>query len=194
YNVYISDITHIKCIHCTLNHLLNLAYAVRPSTQISTPGGAMVGLRTPARNGQQPSTIITGSFMVRSVEKLGYWIYQKMPTIKKQIPALKIVMLHIGFNDIMRVKSVKLRDSFLQLLENSQKLAEHVIVSGPIPSPCCCGIECFSRLWSLHQWLMRLTKDLGMSFVDNFHSFWNRPGYFVEDGIHLGENGSRLTL
>uniref|UniRef100_A0A4W5M6M1 Patched 1 n=1 Tax=Hucho hucho TaxID=62062 RepID=A0A4W5M6M1_9TELE len=30
YNDYISDITHIKCIHCTLNHLLNLAYAVLP--------------------------------------------------------------------------------------------------------------------------------------------------------------------
>uniref|UniRef100_A0A4W5QTQ1 FKBP prolyl isomerase like n=1 Tax=Hucho hucho TaxID=62062 RepID=A0A4W5QTQ1_9TELE len=28
--------THIKCIHCTLYHLLNLAYAVRPSTQISS--------------------------------------------------------------------------------------------------------------------------------------------------------------
>ena len=30
-----------------------------------------------------------------------------------------------------------------------------------------------------------------MSFVDNFDS-WNRPGYFVEDRIHLGENGSWL--
>lgn len=39
---------------------------------------------------------------------------------------------------------------------------------------------------------MSLTKDLGKSFVNNFDSFWNRPGYFVEDGIHLGENGSLL--
>lgn len=64
-----------------------------------------------------------------------------------------------------------------------QKLAGHIIVN---------WTECFSHLWSFHQWLMRLTKDLGMSFVDNFDAFWNRPGYVVEDGIHLGENGSRL--
>uniref|UniRef100_A0A8C8CLJ3 Uncharacterized protein n=1 Tax=Oncorhynchus tshawytscha TaxID=74940 RepID=A0A8C8CLJ3_ONCTS len=51
---------------------------------------------------------------------------------------------------------------------------------------------CFSHLWSLHQWLMSLTKDLGKSFVNNFESSWNMAGYFVEDGIHLGENGSRL--
>ncbi|CAB1331786.1 unnamed protein product [Coregonus sp. 'balchen'] len=38
--------------------------------------------------------------------------------------------------------------------------------------------ERWRKAWA--QWLMRLTKDLGMSFVDNFDSFWNRPGYFVE--------------
>uniref|UniRef100_A0A4W5PLV2 SGNH hydrolase-type esterase domain-containing protein n=1 Tax=Hucho hucho TaxID=62062 RepID=A0A4W5PLV2_9TELE len=92
----------------------------------------------------------------------------------KQIPALKTVVLYIGSNDIMC------------------KLAGHIIVSGPIPSPRRCGTKCFIHLWTLHQWLMHLTKDFGMSFVDNSDSFSNRPGYFVAEGIHLGENGSRL--
>ena len=31
YNVYVPYITHLICIYCTLYHLLQLAYAVRPS-------------------------------------------------------------------------------------------------------------------------------------------------------------------
>lgn len=54
-----------------------------------------------------------------------------MPTIKKKIPALKTVMLHIGSIDIMCVKSVKLSDNFL---ENAQELAGQIIVSSPNPS------------------------------------------------------------
>ena len=68
-------------------------------------------------------------------------VLEVMPIIKKQIPALKTVVLNIRSNDIMHVKSVKLRDNFLQLLENAQKLAGHIIVSGPIPSRRC---ECLA--------------------------------------------------
>uniref|UniRef100_A0A674EUB2 Uncharacterized protein n=1 Tax=Salmo trutta TaxID=8032 RepID=A0A674EUB2_SALTR len=75
-----------------------------------------------------------------------------MPTIKKHIPALKTVVLHIGSNYIMRLKYVKLRGNFLQLLENAKKLAGHIIVSGSIPSPRRCGTECFSRLCLVHLW------------------------------------------
>uniref|UniRef100_A0AAZ3QP05 SGNH hydrolase-type esterase domain-containing protein n=1 Tax=Oncorhynchus tshawytscha TaxID=74940 RepID=A0AAZ3QP05_ONCTS len=142
-------------------------------------GGSRVGLSAPARNGQHPSTIIMESSMVRSVEVRSTRtlcfpgakvldISEVMPTIKKQILAPKIVVLDIGSNDIMQPKIV-----------SSQF---HLLVV----------VGCFSHLWSFHKWLMRLTKDLGMFFVFNLDSFWNRPGFFLEDGIHLGENGTRL--
>ena len=67
-------------------------------------------------------------------------LLEVMPTIKKQIPALKTVVLFIRSNDIMRVKSVKLRDNFLQLTGECSEICRSVLA-----------------VFGLDQWLMCLT-------------------------------------
>jgi hypothetical protein len=53
-----------------------------------------------------------------------------------------------------------------------------------------CANECFSRLLSLHNWLRDYCSSVGVTFLDNFDTFWKQSWFYKEDGIHPNHFGS----
>ena len=65
-----------------------------------------------------------------------------------------------------------------------------VICSGPIPARR--GDEVYSRLSSLNRWLSVWCPANGVGFIDNWDTFWARPGLLKRDGIHPMWEGAAL--
>ena len=56
------------------------------------------------------------------------------------------------------------------------------ILSSPMPS-LNHGIECVSRIISLHNWLCDYCSSMGVTFVDNFATFWKQNTFIRRMGF-----------
>ena len=65
------------------------------------------------------------------------------------------VVVHVGFNDIMKGSSEKFKLDFKELIDSLLDTNKRPIISGPVPS-LNRGIERFSRILTLHNWLREL--------------------------------------
>ena len=76
------------------------------------------------------------------------------------------------------------------MCELAKRMSRSVICSGPIPSRR--GDKIYSRLTSLNHWLSYWCPANGVGFVDNWNTFWGRPGLLQRDGIHPSWEGAAL--
>ena len=105
------------------------------------------------------------------------------PEAVRQSPGADTVMVHVGSNDIMKGSSEQPKMDFKELIGSLLDSNKHPIISGPLPS-LNCGIERFSRLLSLLNWLLDYCSFLGVTIIDNFDTIWNQSLYSKKDGIH----------
>jgi hypothetical protein len=83
------------------------------------------------------------------------------------------IVVHVGFNDIMKGCSEWLKLDFKELIDSLLDINKRPIISVSMPS-LNRGIECFSTIISLHNWLRDCCSSMGVTFVDNFDTFWKQ--------------------
>ena len=107
--------------------------------------------------------VILGSSMVRNVTVPGAktipypgaWvknITKLLPNILCQDMDIDSIVVHVDFNDIMNGSSEHLKLDFKELIDSLLDTNIRPIISGPVTS-LNRGIERFSRILSLHNWL-----------------------------------------
>jgi hypothetical protein len=94
------------------------------------------------------------------------------------------IVVHVGFNDIMKGSSEHLKLDFKELIDSLLDTNKRPIISGPVSS-LNRGIERFSRILSPHNWLCDYCSSMGVTFVGNFDTFGKQHMFYKEDGIHL---------
>jgi hypothetical protein len=130
--------------------------------------------------------------MVRNVSVPGaktlHDINKLLPNILNRHHEIESFTVQVGFNDIMKGSSEQLKIDFKEQIGSLLDTNKHPIICGPLPS-LNRGIERFSRLFTLHNWLRDYCSFVGVTFIDNFDSFWKQSSYFELDRIqpnHLG--------
>jgi hypothetical protein len=96
-----------------------------------------------------------------------------LPTVLPQMPGADTVVVHVGSNDIRRASS-----ELIFVLKDSK---QRPIISGPEPS-LGRGCDRFSRLLALHIWLKDYSSSAGVTFIDNFDTFWKQKIPYRNDG------------
>lgn len=143
--------------------------------------------------------LVVGDSIVRSI-KANNLVVECFPgarvlDINRQIPAVlnkhevSTILIHAGTNDIFHRESEILKEDFKILYNTVRSHGKSLVISGPLPR-LRRGIECFSRLYALNEWLKVWSASLGISFIDNFDSFWHRPSFYKRDGVHPNSFGS----
>jgi hypothetical protein len=85
----------------------------------------------------------------------------------------------VGFSDIMKCSAEQLKLDFKELINSLLDTNKTPIISGLVPS--------LNRgILSLHNWLRDYCSSMGVTFVDNFNTFWKQNTFYKEDGIIWG--------
>ena len=108
--------------------------------------------------------------------------------LTKQCTNAKIIITHIGENDIANKSSVQLQNDFQSLASTIKGLNKKLVISGPIPHPRL-NTEKFSRLLNLHEWLLKWTEENSIQYVNNFDTFWQRNQFFSPYSDQLSKYG-----
>ncbi|KAA2235684.1 SGNH/GDSL hydrolase family protein [Chitinophaga agrisoli] len=66
-----------------------------------------------------------------------------------------------------------------------------IIISGPLPT-FQRGMEKFSRLYALNEWLQSWCSEQNLLFINNWNVFWERPRFFSRDGLHPSRIGAKM--
>ncbi|GAA6072448.1 uncharacterized protein LOC113634233 [Tachysurus ichikawai] len=92
----------------------------------------------------------------------------------------------------MKQSEILKRDfnTLVETVRNSAPAAR-IIVSGPLPTYQR-GIEKFSRLFALNEWLQSWCQAQNLLFIDNWNVFWERPRLFRADGLHPSRVGAEI--
>ena len=171
-----------------------------PARSSAHASGVTPASSTTTRPG--PSVLVLGSSMVRHVRLRNAYtschpgalvldINHSAPHIMRQHPSASTVVIHAGINDLKLQQSEKLKQDFTTLINTIQNSNKQCIISGPLPPPRFGNIK-FSRLRDLHKWLKHYCMKKQIPYVDNFLTFFKRPGLFKMDHLHPNIPGSRL--
>ena len=101
-----------------------------------------------------------------------------------------IVVVHVGVNDIGRVRSEELLMRYRELLREVKESGRKCVVSGVLPR-LRVGTAWLREANSLNIRLGRMCRESGVGYMDEWDRFYGRQEMYARDGIHFNRRGVR---
>ena len=108
---------------------------------------------------------------------------------KRKVKYSKIV-IHVGANDTRLRQSELTKVNMASVCTFAKTMSDTVVFSGPLPNVA--SDNMYSRMSSLHRWMSRWCLDNNVAYIDNWTSFWGKPGLIRRDGVHPTLDGASL--
>ncbi len=100
-----------------------------------------------------------------------------------------LFVVHTGTNDVRKTRSEELVDKYRKLIQQYKTKSSKIMISGVLPR-LAEDNGFYSKVFSLNNRLETLCKEHGIEFVNMWNDFYNKPGLFKEDGLHLSPVGT----
>ena len=99
-----------------------------------------------------------------------------------------LVVVHVGVNDVRKVRSEELVARYRELLRKVKESGRRCIVSGVLPRQKVGGLW-LSQAIGLNDRLRTLCGEYEVGFMDEWDRFFGRQELYARDGIHFSRKG-----
>ena len=100
------------------------------------------------------------------------------------------IVIHAGGNDVRLRQSEITKINVESVCAYAKTMSDSVVFSGPLPNRI--SDDMYSRMSYFNRWLSEWCPNNNVGFVDNWQSFWGKPGLIRRDGIHPTLSGANL--
>ena len=99
-----------------------------------------------------------------------------------------VVVVHVGVNDVRKVRPEELVERYRELLREVRESGRRCIVSGVLPRQKVGGLW-LRQAYGLNDRLRRMCGESGVGFMDEWDRFYGRQELYARDGIHFSRKG-----
>lgn len=130
--------------------------------------------------------------VARAESKLGELVETADFLVDNLYTNVRRAVFHVGMNDLKAGNTELLKEKIDNIIIKMAKRDIVPVISGPIPFFGMPG-ELFSRLCCINDWLIKMSTEKHMLFINNFPSFWGRKHLFMH-GMLLSQAGNRRLV
>ena len=95
-----------------------------------------------------------------------------------------LFIMHVGTNDVKKTRSEELLQKYRELIEQYKMKSRNIMISGILPRISAENVF-YSKAFSLNSRLNSLCRKEGVTFINTWDHFFNKPELFAKDGLHL---------